>query len=280
MWIADRFSHFKSVSRLGWAAIMAGWSALLAVAANADLFVTKYASKSFQDRWDSWWHPHLNWQTWIAGMFAIAFLMVLEGSYRHTAGLEERMSRAEKKIKDIEDAKPCIVVRDVYTEKVSVNQNGLLVCIANVLRISLENAPPHPYPNSEAKNVIATISFYDHFGKLLIADMDARWTASAQPVGPHTESIVPLLGMDLGIGVKRDLDIAFAAISPYKAPSPNLVALNNDNFRFTCWERPDRVLRGTRFVAKVHVRAVWVDTKFSVEFWVLPYGEIEFKQLL
>jgi hypothetical protein len=147
------------------------------------------------------------------------------------------------------------------------------------MRVKLENAPPHPYPNSEAKNVTATISFYDHLGKLLIADMDARWTASTQPVGPHTQSIVPLLGMDLGIGVKRDLDIAFAATTPYKTPSPSLVALNNDNFRFTCWEKPDHVLQGERLVAEVHVRAIWVDTKFSVEFWVLPHGEIEFRQL-
>ena|ERR1035438_849800 len=37
------------------------------------------------------------------------------------------------KLKEIEGARPHIVVRDVYTEKVSVNQNGLQVCIANVL---------------------------------------------------------------------------------------------------------------------------------------------------
>ena len=87
-------------------------------------------------------------------------------------------------LKEIEDAKPCIVVREVYTEKVGVNQNGLQVCIANVLRAKLENVPPNSYPGSEAKNVTATISFYDQSGKLLIEDMDARWTASAQPIGP------------------------------------------------------------------------------------------------
>jgi len=98
------------------------------------------------------------------------------------------------KLNEIEDAKPHVVLREVYTEKVPVNQNGLQVCIANVLRLKLENAPPHPYPNSEAKNVTATVSFYDHLGRLLISDMDARWTASTQPTGPHTQSIVSLLG--------------------------------------------------------------------------------------
>lgn len=190
---------------------------------------------------------------------------------------ESREESLGAKLREIEDARPHIIVRNVYTEKVSVNHNGLQACIANVLRVRLENSPPHPYPNSEAKNVTASVNFYDHLGKLLIADMDARWTASTQPVGPHTQSIVPLLGMDLGIGAKRDLDIAFAVMTLYRAPNPSLVALNNDNFRFTCWTKPDRVLEGERFVAEVHVMGPWVDTKFSVEFWSLPYGEIEFR---
>lgn len=195
------------------------------------------------------------------------------------AEIEDLKSHAEilkARLKKIEDTKPCIVVRDVYTDKVAVNQNGFQVCIANVLRAKLENDPSHHYPNNEAKNVTATISFYDDSGTLLIADMDARWTASTQPVGPHWQSTVHLLGMDFGIGAKRDLDIAFAEMTYINMPPPDLVALNNDNFHFSRWKKPEHVLRGERFVAEIHVRAAWVDTKFSVEFWAMPQGEIGF----
>lgn len=180
------------------------------------------------------------------------------------------------RLREIEEARPCIVVRDVHTETVSVNENGVLVCIANVLRAKIENAPPNHYPNSEAKNVTATVSFYDQSGNLLIAGMDARWTASSQPVGPHTQSIVPLLGMDFPIGAKRDLDIAFAEATYIKIPLTKLVALNNDNFHFSHWKKLEHILPVERVRAEIRVSAVWVDVRFSVEFWVLPQGEIGF----
>jgi hypothetical protein len=104
--------------------------------------------------------------------------------------------------------------------------------------------------------------------------MDARWTASPQPIGPHGQSIIPLLGMNFGIGDKRDLDIAFVEATYIKMPPPDLVALNNDNFPFERWKKPGRILAGERFIAKICVNAVWVRTEFSVEFWSLPHGEI------
>jgi hypothetical protein len=146
------------------------------------------------------------------------------------------------KLQEIEDAKPILVFRNAYTEIVNVNQNGIVVLTANVLRLKIENASQHHYPNNEAKNVTATISFYDQSNRVLVADMDARWTASTQPVGPHTLSIVPLLGMDFPIGSKRDLDIAFAETTYIKMPIPELVALNNDNFHFQRWRKREHVL--------------------------------------
>jgi hypothetical protein len=221
-----------------------------------------------------------------AGLFILYYAFhLIRAPWRIYHSKEERLisiteerDRHAARLKEIEDAKPRIVLCNPYTDKVGVNQNGLQVCIANVLRVKLENAPENNYPNSEAKNVTATISFYDQSGKLLVADMDARWTASAQPVGPHTQSIIPLLGMDFPIGSKRDLDIAFAEMTYITTPPPPvLVALNNDNFRFPRWRKPDRILVGERFVAKICVRAVWVDTEISVEFWAMPQGEIEFR---
>jgi hypothetical protein len=181
---------------------------------------------------------------------------------------------AERRLKEINDAKPRMVVRDVYTQKVPVNENRVVVMIANVLRVKIENDPPHPCPTSEAKNVTATVNFYDQSGNLLIAGMDARWTASSQPVGPHTQSIVPLLGMDFPIGAKRDLDIAFAEATYIKMPLTKLVALNNDNFRFSRWRMQEHILADERVRAEIRVSAAWVDVRFSVEFWVLPQGEI------
>ncbi len=230
---------------------------------------------------DFWAEPsrRVNIGVFVAGF---VFSMFLSWRKEHEAVIAELKTSESlaAKLKEIDDARPHIVVRDVYTDKVSVNQNGILVCVANVLRVKLENATPHQYPNSEAKNVTATISFYDTAGKLLVAGMDARWTASRQPVGPHWQSIVPLLGMDFGIGAKRDLDIAFRDVTYTKTygdmPSAGFVALNNDNFGFERWRKPEHLLAGERLMAKIRVSAVWVNTEFSVEFWALPQGEIGF----
>jgi len=266
--------YMRAIAARTWACIVAIYGAL-----GFLLFIRdNLASPTVQAQWKVLAILHkLGWRTLGETLFAVVFVAMCEGTYREYR--EQRLASisAELRLRDIDDAKPNIVLCGPYTEKVGINQNGLRVCVANVLRVKLENASPHPYPNSEAKNVTATVSFYDQSGNLLIADMDARWTASSQPDGPHTQSIVPLLGMDIPRGAKRDLDIAFAAMSPYKAPLPNVVALNNDNFRFTGWGKPDRVLQGERFVAEIRVMAAWVDTKFSVEFWVLPHGEIEFR---
>jgi hypothetical protein len=60
-------------------------------------------------------------------------------------------------------------------------------------------------------------------------------------------------------------------------PIPELVALNNDNFHFQRWRKREHVLPGERFIAKVRISAVWVNTECSVEFWGLPHGEIGFR---
>jgi hypothetical protein len=236
-------------------------------------------------------------------MFALAFLGVWEGSYRHSEKQDKRFAALSVKFREIEDAKPCITLRNPYTQKVFVAPNttasSSVISVdsspgasasdylttaavvfhapaANVLRVTLENTAQNHYPNNEAKGVIARISFYDSSGRLLISDMDGRWTGSTQPVGPHTQSILPLLGMDFPIGAKRDLDIAFTDVT-YPETHTGFVALNNDNFRFSGWKKREHILAGDRFVAKIRISAVWVDSTFSVEFWAMPHGEIGYR---
>jgi hypothetical protein len=195
-----------------------------------------------------------------------------------TSELVSSKSREESlatKLREIEDARPRITLRNPYTEKVGVNQNGTFAFAANVLRVKLENTSQNHYPNNEAKGVTTQISFYDSLGNLLIPDMDGRWADSTQPVGPHWQSIVPLLATDFRIGAKHDVDIVFRDLT-FPERDTEIVALNNDNFRFPRWRNPGHILVGERFVAKICISAVWVNTEFSVEFWALPHGEIGF----
>lgn len=269
------------VRHLLWEILLGRWLVII----NAILFLYSIATTfrdafppEIQDKYQlHLFLPKWSWQTWLA-VFAVAnFFIVLRGAYLAVKRREEEKVALETKLQEIDDAKPRIILCNPYTDRVAVNQNGLQVCIANVLRVKLENAPGNNYPNNEAKNVTAQISFYDATGNLLIRDMDARWTASTQPLGPHWQSVVPLLGMGFGIGAKRDLDIAFAELTYINTPPPSLVALNNDNFRFPRWRDPNHILAGERFVAKIRVSAVWVDTEICVEFWAMPQGEIEFR---
>lgn len=198
-----------------------------------------------------------------------AFLQTIYIQHRQIAS-------TNAKLREIEEARPRITLRNPYTEMVNVNHDGVVVFVANVLRVRLENTSQNHYPNNEAKGVIAKISFYDSSHNLLISDLDGRWTDSTQPVGPHWQSVVPLLETDFRIGAKHDLDIAFSETT-YINCIQELVAINNDNFRFQRWRKPEHILAGERFVAKIRISAVWVSTEFSVEFWGMPHGEIGFR---
>lgn len=214
---------------------------------------------------------------WKVIIILVANILLLgEGAFRAIRKREVQRDRYAARLQEIEEAKPHIILRNPYTERVKVNQNGVVALVANVLRVRLENLPQSHYPNNEAKAVIAKVSFYDSSGNFLI-DMDGRWTDSAQPVGPHWQSVVPLLETDFRIGAKHDLDIAFRDSSiTYLEMNPGFVALNNDNFRFPGWKKPEHILVGERFLAKIRISAVWVNAEFSVEFWAMPRAEIGF----
>jgi hypothetical protein len=252
---------------------MAAWTALSSV----DTLVTHLSSTQFQAQWNSYW-PHWSWSIWLIVFLLLAFFGVWEGSYRHSKEQGAEITVLYAKLQEIDDAKPHIVLRNAYTERVNVNRDGVVLFVANVLRVKLENISQNHYPNNEAKGVIAKISFYDSSGNLLISDMDGRWTDSTQPVGPHWQSVVPLLETGFRIGAKHDLDIAFRDTSNtyIETMNPGFVALNNDNFRFQGWKNPGHILVGERFVAKIRISAVWVSTEFSVEFWAMPHAEIGF----
>ncbi len=214
------------------------------------------------------------------GILALGFVVSMFLAWRKE---RETVTAKVTKLKEIEDAKPHIILRNPYTEKVPVTHDGTSACVANVLRVRLENTPQNHYPNNEAKGVTAKISFYDSSHNILIADMDGRWTDSAppKPLGPNRQSVVPLLETDFRIGAKHDLDVAFRDVTLTQVygdgPGTGFVALNNDNFGFQYLRKPEHSLVGERFVAKISINAVWVNSEFCVEFWAMPHGEIGFR---
>ena len=229
-------------------------------------------------RLGAWGEPgkSLFWGVVGLGFFMSMFLSWKVERDSLTASKLQEESLAAK-LKEIDDAKPRLILRNVYTEKVDANQNGIRVMVANVVRAKFENTPSSNYPNNEAKQVIAKVSFYDPNGNLIL-EMDGRWTDSTQPLAPHWVSRVPLLETDFRIGATHDLDIAFRDVTFTQVygdgPQAGLVALNNDNFLFQRWRKPEHVLAGDRFTVKIRLCAVWVNTEFSMEFWAMPNGEI------
>ena len=130
-----RLRYLESSFQPVWGWLMAVWTALSSV----DTLVTHLASIHFQAEWNSYW-PHWSWSIWLIVFLLFAFFGVWEGSYRHSKEQGAKIAALSSKLQEVDDAKPHVVLRNVYTEKVTVNQNGLQVCIANVLRVKLENA--------------------------------------------------------------------------------------------------------------------------------------------
>src|SRR5262249_37736344 len=103
----------------------------------------------------------------------------------------------------------------------------------SVIRFRLANEPIVPEENSVARQIRATLKFYNASGERLF-EMDGRWSDSPQPSQRDPgQDIIKILAVDFPIGQRRSLDIAFKD----KAKG-DCYGVNNDSWQFPELKNP------------------------------------------
>ena len=175
-------------------------------------------------------------------------------------------------LKEVEDAKPNIILREPGAESVehvTMQANGRILATAPFVKVRFVNRPAGHYPTSIARDVNARVKFYDAGGTLLL-DIAGRWADSDQPsVRDFRQSRNDLLKMEFGIEEEHSLDIAF------RDTTGEFVAWNNDSYNFPNMRKPEHVLSGNRFRVDVKLSAAWIDKTFRFEFAATDENGIE-----
>ncbi len=128
----------------------------------------------------------------------------------------------------IQHSRPALKLREpgaIYTETVPQSSGGVLIGVVPFLKVNIINEPENPFPPSVARDIRASISFYDVQSNHHLLTIDGRWADSDQPSNFNPlASKVHLLATDFGIGQWHPFDIA------YIHGSGHCYAWNNDNY--------------------------------------------------
>lgn len=182
--------------------------------------------------------------------------------------LKTERDKYAAKSKEIEDAKPRIVLREPNAIHVAPDVgigpvvSGFLHPTRTVpfIKVRFVNRPKGNYPNSVARGVNARVRIFDLSGQLQV-DMAGRWDDTTQPSHiPFGVSKTELPSVDFGIEQEHGLDIA------YQDTDGLFVAWNNDNYDYPDARPPNHVLTGKEFVVEVKLSAAWVDETFKFQF--------------
>jgi hypothetical protein len=175
-----------------------------------------------------------------------------------------------KKLKEIEDARPNIVLRDPGAEHIqstpmNVQFGGAL--ILSFAKVRFVNKPSTPAQRVEAKKVMAKVKFYDVNGSLVL-EMDGRWNDSDQPsTVPPGKSRNSLLPIDFAIDQEHNLDLAY-----WDQNSKGFVAWNNDSCDYPLGKKPQHVLKGQCFKVEIRLVSPEVDRTFSFQMATDEFG--------
>jgi len=233
-------SHFGLISVEEWHAH--GWLFILAVVLPYVVIIL----------------PHIFWRFFKAA------------SDLHSNQLEEmeRLTGSEaslaNKLQEIEETKPNIVPREPgarHVQILSISNGQVIILTAPFIKVRFVNKPTKHSPQSIASGVSAKVKFFNDTGQLVL-EMDGRWDDNDQPTLRHpTLTRRDLLMTDFGIEQEHNLDIAFL-----DRQSNEFVAMNNDNYNYQNFIKPEHILRGIRFRAEIRIVAVHVDVTQSVVF--------------
>ncbi len=202
--------------------------------------------------------PHILWKIYSSAA------ALHGGQLESIRRLQSERESVENKLKEIEETKPNIVLREPgarHIEAISLNDGRVVVLTAHFIKVRFVNRPTRNSPMSIAREVSAKIKFFDENDQLVL-EMDGRWDDSDQPtLRHHTLTRRDLLLTEFGIEGEHNLDIAFLD------PKTNeFVAFNNDNYNYQAFRKPEHILRGRKFRAEMRLIAAHVDVTYSVEF--------------
>jgi hypothetical protein len=166
--------------------------------------------------------------------------------------------------KEFDEAKPNLVLREPgarHVQELSLNDGRVVILKAPFVKVRIVNRPSQHTATAIAHDVSAKIKFFDKVGQLVL-EMDGRWDDKDQPsFRSPTQSKRDLLLTDFAIEEERNLDIAF--LNP---KSNEFVAMNNDNYNYQSFVKPEHALKGDYFKAEIRLVAINVDATYSVEF--------------
>jgi hypothetical protein len=165
-----------------------------------------------------------------------------------------------RKLKEIEDAKPNIILRDPGAEHIENMQLNLLAGKSAVFPLAVVrfvNKHREDRPNVEAKKIRAKVNFYDYSGALAL-EMDGRWSDSSQPstrvFGVSRNDLLPI---DFGVEEAHSLDIAY-----WDRDQKEFIAWNNDSYDFPLGRKPNHILPGNLFTVEIRLISEEVNAVF------------------
>jgi len=205
----------------------------------------------------TWW-PYTS--LWIAAGFCIVMASydIWIAEHKHRISLEAKVSGFPR-LRLAPDA----IRPESFTIRYGTTSDGRIVIgpTYTALRLRLTNDPPHNTPDSYARGVRASVSFWNPLTGDRLLFVDGRWADSTQPSQRDVNrDITEILAVDFPVGQSRSLDLLI------KYPEDEYCyAMNNDSY-----EVPDlrnnnlRLPKGILRIV-VRVQAPYVDCTITAE---------------
>jgi hypothetical protein len=208
----------------------------------------------------------LPWHWKLIILLGANIFLVVEGAARAIRKRERQRDEYRLKLKQIEEAKPHIVLLEpdaAYVAPVNVQAIGNVMNTVSFMTVRFVNQPQGPFPNSVARDVRVKLRFFEPVtgGRLLLA-IDGRWADSDQPsIRDWRQSRTDLLRMGFGIEEGHSLDVAFR-----DDQTGEFYAFNNENFHYPLMKKPEHLLAGQHFRVRISLLGPWVDETFEFQF--------------
>jgi len=208
----------------------------------------------------------LQWYWKIIILLGANIFLLVEGAARAIRKGERQRVEYRLKLKQIEEAKPHIVLREpdaAYIAPVNIQAIGNVMNAVSFMTVRFVNQPQGPFPNSVARDVRVKLRFFEPVpgGRLLLA-IDGRWGDSDQPsIRDWRQSRTDLLRMGFGIEEELSLDIAFR-----DDQTGEFYAFNNENCHYPLMKKPEHLLVGQHFMVRISLLGPWVDETFEFQF--------------
>lgn len=182
------------------------------------------------------------------------------------AALKRKNKTLEKELQGHREARPFLKASRFYQQSISYsfsygNPPRTQVQVGSSVILEIHNDPSVPTPQANAQDISAAVTFYDSPGQELFS-VDGRWSQSTQPsaIQPGV-SRASLHSMDIPIGQKRQIDIAFKYPDDSEA-----YAFGNDSYSYPRYQNPEWKLVGQEFEVRVRVRGTSVDRTWRMRF--------------